>query len=75
MQQIQLPIFHTGSLKLKTVQSQNYNNSSKVMRLEKFFFALFPLSLVHCGCIYDSKNMKFIYNMNNWLTFYTKTKF
>ena len=39
------------------------------MRFEKVYFAPLPLSLGHCGCIYDSKNMKFNCHMNYWLNF------
>ena len=62
---IQLPLFQTGSLKLKIVQSQSYSNTSKVMRFGNVYFAPLLLSLQHCGCIYDSKNMKFNGHMNN----------
>ena len=37
----------------------------KVMHFGKVYFAPLLLSFGHCGCIYDSKNMKFNCHMNN----------
>ena len=60
-----LPVFQTGSLKLKIVRLQSYSSTSKVMRFEKVYFAPLPFSLGHYGCIYDSKSMEFNCHMNN----------
>ena len=55
--------------KVKKVKSQSYSKRSKVMRLRKVYFAPLPFLLGHSGCIYDSKNMKFNFYMNNLFNF------
>ena len=52
------------TLKVVTVQSQSYSSTSKVMRCGKVYFAPLPLSLGHCCCILDTKNMKCNCHMN-----------
>ena len=57
------------SLKMASILSQSYRNSSNVMHFGKIYFDPLRVSLGPWGCIYDNKTIKLSYHVHNLLDF------